>query len=77
MTTHNYSNINMTKYNENIETRQAIDACLMGINHNRAKYLGTDSTQKDIETLNALNAPLKERIKMIDHEFFKSAFYAE
>lgn len=67
----------MTKYNENIETRQSIDACLMGINHNRAKYLGTDTTDKDIETLNALNAPLMDRIKMLDYEFFKSAFYAE
>lgn len=67
----------MTKYNENQETRQAIDACLMGIMGNRAQYLGTDSKQSDIDKLNALNAPLKERIKMLDHEFFKTAFYEE
>lgn len=67
----------MTKYNENIEIRQAIDACLMGIMGNRAQYLGTDSKQSDIDKLNSLNAPLMERIKMLDHEFFKSAFYDE
>lgn len=65
----------MQKYNENTETRQAIDACLMCINHNRANNIGIDNTQADIENLNTMNAPFMERIKTLDHEFYKSAFY--
>lgn len=64
----------MTKYNENPETRQAIDAFLMCINHNRANNIGIDNTEKDIEALNAMNAPLIEQIRQLDEDFYKTTF---
>ncbi len=64
----------MQKYYENPEIRQEVDVYLKNINNNRAKYLGTDSTQKDLDTLKLLNEPLKDRIRQVDPEFYKETF---
>ena len=66
----NKENEHLFKYQTNKQIRHDIDRCLHKINANHAKYMGVDSTQVDIDTLNGLNEPLKDKIKELDHEHY-------
>ena len=72
-------NDHLFKYDTNKQIRASIDKCLHQINANRAQYLGTDSTQEDIAQLQALNEPLRVKIKELDPELYDVLYpnYAE
>jgi hypothetical protein len=67
----------IARYNTNKEVRKEIDKCLHKINANRAKYIGTDSTEEDFAVLKSLNDPLKEKIKEIDPVYYETLYLSE
>ncbi len=68
----NKENEHLFKYQTNKQIRHDIDRCLHKINANHAQYTGIDSTQSDIDALKALNDPLKEKIKELDHDYYST-----